>query len=55
MNHSYKNMGVVKNDVNSDLKRHRKYLLFSYAILHMIYRLKNNKDEKLKRRNRGLS
>ena len=29
-------MGVVKNDVNSDLKNHRKDLLFSYAILHMI-------------------
>lgn len=55
MSHSYKNMGVVKNDVNSDLNRHRKYLLFSYAILHMIYRLKNNKDEKLKRRNHGIS
>lgn len=48
-------MGVVKNDVNSDLKRHRKYLLFSYAILHMIYRLKNNKDEKFKRRNYSVS
>ena len=48
-------MGVVKNDVNSGLNRHREYLLFSYAILHMIYRLKNNKDEKLKRRNRGIS
>lgn len=48
-------MGVVKNDVNPDLKSHRKYLLFSYAILNMIYRLKNNKDEKFKRRNRGIS
>ncbi len=48
-------MGVVRNDVNSDLNRHRKYLLFSYAILHMIYGLKNNKDEKFKRRNRGIS
>lgn len=48
-------MGVVKNDDNSGLNRHRKYLLFSYAILHMIYRLKNNKDEKLKRRYRGIS
>ncbi len=48
-------MGVVKNDANSDLKSHRKDLLFSYAILNMIYRLKNNKDEKLKRRNRGIS
>lgn len=48
-------MRVVKNDDNSGLNRHRKYLLFSYTILHMVYRLKNNKDEKLKRRNRGIS
>ncbi len=48
-------MRVVKNDDNSGLNRHRKYSSFSYAILHMVYRLKNNKDEKLKRRNRGIS
>lgn len=48
-------MRVVKNNANSGLNRHRKYLLVSYAILNTVYKPKNNKDEKLKRRNRGIS